>query len=130
VVAEDRRRRCQLPVDVTSKGKAKVDDIPTSTGNGNVHLLFLLYCASLLFMFMTFMLLFSVCLWYLRYAVDYVFTLTMFVVSYSNLPFNIIVEADIGEGTGTSFITIANEGQSLYVYICVVHALGLCVLPV
>ena len=41
-------------MDVTGKGKTKVDDIPTFTGNGNVHLLFLLYCVCLLFMFMTF----------------------------------------------------------------------------
>ena len=43
-------------MDVTAKGKTKVDGIPTFTGNGNVHLLFLLYCVCLLFMFMTFVL--------------------------------------------------------------------------
>lgn len=54
----------------------------------------------------------------------------MFVVSDSNLTVNVIVAAEVGESTRTSFIPIANQGQSLYVYIRVVHAICLRVLPV
>lgn len=54
----------------------------------------------------------------------------MSVVSGRNLPFNFIVAVEAGEGTNTSFIPIANQGQSSYVYIRVLRAIGLCVLSV
>lgn len=56
---ENRQQRSRLPLGVTGKGKRKVDDIPTFTDNGNVHLLFLLYCVCVFLMFMTFVLRFS-----------------------------------------------------------------------
>ena len=54
----------------------------------------------------------------------------MSVVSDRNLPFNVIVAVEASERTSTSSIPIANQGQSSYVYIRVLRAIGLCVLSV
>ena len=51
-------RDCRFPMsaDVTGKGKGKMDDMPASTGSGNVYFLFVLYYMCVLLMLIMFVL--------------------------------------------------------------------------